>query len=319
MAQQPGNEEIYAKVDSTFTTLDTERGEGLKRMQTMHSVKNKILEKEKTRLEQKYGAGHPRVLKINNRIAYNQGAAKDLQTEIQKSEITVPEIDLNTWMVHGRVLNKENQPMQGVTVSLYDNQDHWVRQTGYSCTDARGYYALRYTIKQDQKPDFEADDDLYLTVTDSNHRLLHKETDPVYVSIGHIDYRIVIISGDVCIPPEPVDGPDSGTVPPDAWIVRGRVLYKDDTPGSSLTVSVYDKDLIFDDYLGSTQTDSTGRFQLIYRTEGFHELFEKMPDLYIKVLDNDGNQLYASKGAVRAEAGRVEEFRVVLKEKKPMT
>ena len=309
---QPSNEEIFAKLDETFDGLDTERSEGLKRMKLLQDVKTNTLVKEKIRLEQKYGADHPRVQKITNRLAYNEGAAQELDVEIERSEISAPEFDLNTWLVHGRVIDDDGNALEGLTVSISDENNNWVRQLGHACTDKRGYYALRYTVEEGQAPAFGENDNLYLTVTDPTYKLLHRETEPLHVSIGHMDYRQIVISGGVCISPEP-DGGDSAVIPPDAWVVRGIVLYDDKTPGAGLTVSIYDKDLFFDDVLGTVLTEDSGRFHMIYRTDAFRDLFEQNPDLYLKVMDAQGKQLYCSKKAIRRNVGKVEEFRIILK------
>ena len=71
-------------------------------------------------------------------------------------------------------------------------------------------------------------------------------------------------------------------------------------------VSVYDKDLFFDDRLGQAKTDENGNYQLVYRTEDFRDLIERKPDIYVKVMDQNKTTLYSSKGAIRYEAGRVE-------------
>lgn len=307
---QPSNEEIFSKLDETFDGLDTERSKGLKRMKLLQDVKSSTLAKEKTRLEQKYGTDHPRVQKIANRLAYNQGAAQELNVEIERSEISVPEFDLKTWLVHGRVVDIDGKALEGLTVSLSDENNNWVRQIGHVCTDQRGYYVLRYTVEKDQAPAFGENDNLYLTVTDSTYKLLHRETEPLQVSIGHMDYRLIIISGDICVFPEP-DGGDGAVIPPDAWIVRGVVLYDDKTPGAGLTVSLYDRDLLFDDILGTVLTDDSGRFHMIYRTDAFRDLFEQNPDLYLKVMDAQGEQLYCSKNSIRRNAGKIEEFSII--------
>ena len=91
-------------------------------------------------------------------------------------------------------------------------------------------------------------------------------------------------------------------------MVKGIVTDENDKGLKGLTISLYDEDLIFDDILGTTITNENGNFEIIYRTEAFEFLFEKRPDLYIKVLDSNGKKLYSSEKAVRPNVGNVEEF-----------
>jgi len=77
-----------------------------------------------------------------------------------------------------------------------------------------------------------------------------------------------------------------------------------------LIVKVYDKELIFQERLGGTETDEEGAFSVVYHLEFFRELFEARPDIYLKVTSKEGKTLYSSKKAVRCDAGRVEVFDV---------
>ena len=112
--------------------------------------------------------------------------------------------------------------------------------------------------------------------------------------------------------------PDEGTLTeaPDTWIVRGVVADKEGQGIGGLLVSLYDKDLLFDDVLGTAATDESGSYKIMYRTEAFQDLFEKRPDLYLKVMDEQGNEVYSSRKAVRFAAGRVETLDVAI-ERKP--
>ena len=102
---------------------------------------------------------------------------------------------------------------------------------------------------------------------------------------------------------------------PNVWLVRGRVVDAVKQPVRGVFVSLYDKDLLLSDVLGSTLTDDDGNFQILYRTEAFRGLFERKPDLYVRVFDQRGTVLYSSQDAIRPNAGRVEEFQIVLSEK----
>lgn len=87
--------------------------------------------------------------------------------------------------------------------------------------------------------------------------------------------------------------------------VTGRVHVQETGEGlGGLHVKAVDKDLFFDDVLGTAVTDKDGRFEITYEKKDFSELFEKAPDLYVIVRDpKSGRILYSSEDSVRCEAG----------------
>jgi hypothetical protein len=64
--------------------------------------------------------------------------------------------------------------------------------------------------------------------------------------------------------------------------------------------------LYFEDRLGQSETNENGSYLLTCRVVEIRDLIEKKPDIYMKVMDQSGDTLYTSKGAIRYEAGRVE-------------
>jgi hypothetical protein len=100
------------------------------------------------------------------------------------------------------------------------------------------------------------------------------------------------------------------------WYVHGRVSGPDGLGLPNLRVSIYDKDLLFDDRLGEVTTNPTGEFYCQYHYEDFKDLFETTPDLYVKVLDQNATVLYSSKSAIRFKSKQVERFDIKL-EKNP--
>lgn len=78
-----------------------------------------------------------------------------------------------------------------------------------------------------------------------------------------------------------------------------------------LFVKAYDRDLLFDDLLGTAITNAEGSFEIVSEASDFREFFERRPDLYLRILGADRRkQLWSSKEHVRWHAGRYEEFDV---------
>jgi hypothetical protein len=61
-----------------------------------------------------------------------------------------------------------------------------------------------------------------------------------------------------------------------------------------------------DDYLGSATTDGEGRYEVRFTAEAFRDLFERHPDLFVRVYDAAGRELGSTQDAVRWNAGAVE-------------
>jgi hypothetical protein len=72
----------------------------------------------------------------------------------------------------------------------------------------------------------------------------------------------------------------------------------------------FDKDLMSDDYLGSATTDPDGRYEIRFAAEAFRDVFERHPDLYVRVFDASGRPLVSTEGSVRWDAGRSEQLDV---------
>jgi hypothetical protein len=201
-------EEILGKIDASFDKVENLRREGLERIKLFHSVKNKALKKEKERLSAKLGADHLRVKRVAARLQYNQGLFKDLNVEIEKAKIRVPSFDKDSWMVHGRVLDKDKKGVSGLTVGLFDEKGNWVKKLGYGCTDKRGYFYIIYPKNGEEKKEGKEvpeSMELFLYVSNKDYKILYKNSEPLFVKIGQVDYReIYLTDEEVCPTPEPV-------------------------------------------------------------------------------------------------------------------
>jgi|SRR5215207_869582 len=97
------------------------------------------------------------------------------------------------------------------------------------------------------------------------------------------------------------------------WMVGGRVVNAVGRPVSGARVQVFDEDYISDDLVGKARTDDYGYFEVVYEEEKFSDLGEAAPDLYLRIMDREGNLLYeTSQEETRPEANRIEYFYIML-------
>jgi hypothetical protein len=90
--------------------------------------------------------------------------------------------------------------------------------------------------------------------------------------------------------------------------IRGVVRERETGhPLPGLVVKAYDKDLRFDDVLGSAVSGELGRFEILSELADFRELFETRPDIYFKVFRQSGTLLYAADDAVAWDSSQLSE------------
>lgn len=96
--------------------------------------------------------------------------------------------------------------------------------------------------------------------------------------------------------------------------IKGVVREKETGfPLPGLFLKAYDKDLLFDDLLGSAITDTQGKFDIICELFDFRDFFEKRPDIYFKVFRSDRTTLiHDTKNAVRWNQGRISEHEILI-------
>ncbi|HEY0546170.1 MAG TPA: hypothetical protein VGC91_12390 [Pyrinomonadaceae bacterium] len=337
-------DDIEKNLDDGIAGADAQRAEHLRNFQTAREAKANLYEREQARLTLKYGADHPRVLALSNKISVNRGIVNEVEQERVRAAVPVPDVDDQTFIVHGFVRDENGIGMANMTVAFYDRDGRAVQRLGYDCTKATGYFKISATDLGST-----VFDRVYLGVSQHGARI-YNDTTTLTPQPGTVIYREIRLrtGGGVCPPPDNWDDPnptliggggnggnggnsdgngggnggdnggddgggeEGGTDEahpasgPGVWTVRGRVTDRSGRGASGLTVSLYDEDLIFDDLLDETVTDEHGNYSFTYHTEDFRDLIEKKPDLYLKVLDRKGRTLYDSECDVRFEANRTE-------------
>jgi len=93
--------------------------------------------------------------------------------------------------------------------------------------------------------------------------------------------------------------------------ISGRVEEAESGRGvPGVIVRAFDKDLLFDDFLGEVMSDAHGIFRVEYNETRFKDLFEKAPDIYLAVKTVSGIMLHTTKQATRFNASPRETFRL---------
>lgn len=308
-------EEAIKKTDEAFETLQTERSVGLKKVQTIQQVKNTALIKEHKRLASKYGTAHPRVQKASARLSYNNRFSSSLAAEIEHVDIQaqVDPLPKDNWRVHGRVFKDTSTPLHELTISFFDDKGEWIREADFVCTDKRGYFNITIPADRESLKKIFNSRTPFLTISNKEGQILYSSEEALSPAPNRSIYREIFLKATtVETKTPPPDTTGGGQVSADGSIndelvVRGVITSEEtNLPLAGLTVSLFDENLIFDEELGTTLTSKDGSYRFNYKANDFTKLFDKQPDLYIKVLDTNNKELYNSHEKIRCATGKTE-------------
>jgi hypothetical protein len=315
-------DEIRKELDRVVQEADTTRADELDGLARLRTARTAAHAREAARLSAKLGPDHPRVAVLEARVAADPVLTAQVQAEAGRARTQPVSVGETGWAVHGHVRTADGRPVPGLTAALYDDFGRRVEGVGWGCTDAAGYFIIRLDkLPVEVQP-------VRLHLVDAAGQHVYVEPRALTPAAGEAVYlAITLDAGDpkaltVCNPPPDDAGAAAGgttnIVPPKEdgtttlrgsrgeWTVVGTVTDADGAPLAGVTVSLYDRDLFFDDRLGQTTTDAQGRYRLVYHTGDFRDFIEARPDLYVRILDAQGKELHTQPARIRAEAGRTE-------------
>lgn len=69
--------------------------------------------------------------------------------------------------------------------------------------------------------------------------------------------------------------------------IAGRAIDQTGQGIEGLRIEAWDRDLFFDDLVGSAETGSEGSFEMKFEESYFKEIFARRPDLYFRIFRQD--------------------------------
>ena len=314
-------DEIASRIGTAFERMQESRFKGLKETRNIQQVKYEARMREHQRLKKKYGANHPRVQKNEQRLSFHEPVSRAMVQETERAGIDIPPFKPNSWRIHGRVLDQDRNGLKDLTVSLRDEKQQWIRELGHACTDERGYFSLTYS-RTSEDEEARPVPKMFLTVSDKDKNVLHREKEPLSVVIGQIDYREIILGEEKCEEP-PADGDDDkngdgnggdGDETVLRWGVTGTVRNARTGRGiPGLTVQLRDREGLISENLGTTKTGAKGAFSFTFTSENSPELFDKKPSVFLEILDKAGNTLHTEQEPLEVEPGKVEQVAITIR------
>lgn len=323
-------EEIGSRLNEGFDCMEDSKLAGLESVSLIQDVKSSLKMREAKRLEVKYGADSPQVAKARAKINYYNTVKEGIAEHVQMAETKTPRFEADSWRFQGKVVDTKNQGISGLTVSLFDEKGNWVRALGQACTDEKGFFSITYKRNEkDAKGTINNKEQALIpTVSDKNKTVLHQEKEPLFLKIGQIGSRLIVLGEDICdTPPDKIKdgtndkdkekGERDGTNLKDNWIVKGTV--KDAKTGENLqglTVKLFGENVELEDQIGKSVTDQVGGYVITCHKKDFQKLIDQKTGLYVKVVNQKGSTLYTSRKKIYFTEGKEEVYNIKVLKKR---
>lgn len=284
--------------------------------QHVEAIGQALYHLETLRLSRKLGADHPRVRRLAARSKQLAQEARALAAEREMAAVKPPAIEENEALVNGRITDRNRRGIGKLMVGLRSSDGERLSGVEDVETNAVGYYALKLSPDAAKRT---AETGAVLVVMNQAGDLVHQSEEPLTPAVGA---RMAV---DAALNRERLTGrrpgawarwrqPGSGGEEPpgEHWVVKGRVIDANEQPVPGVMVTAHDKDQRYDDKLGSSLTNKEGEFEIRYSVRDFREGEEPGPDLYLRVIDQEGELLFSTKDDIRFDAGREEAYTIQL-------
>ncbi len=301
--------EKAAKIKESFDALEDQRTLGIQRSQDQQQTKDIAQQRERKRLVAKYGENHARVAKVDRQLTTNPRLFKAYDQEVVRSKTRVPTTDPNTWMVYGTIRDENDKRLSGLTVSLFDEKGKWIRPLGLTCSDENGLYSLQVKDETGELAKKYAKTAMFLRVTNDDKEVLHQEEEALFLVLGKVDNREIVLGEDACGTP-----PDDGVVVTGQCIVRGTVTDAKNNPIPGLLVKAVDQDVNGENPLGDQATvGEKGEYEIHYKAEEYILSRNEVggPDIKLYVHDPNGELIHTTK--VHNDSPKVTTINIILR------
>jgi len=236
-------EKIMDALGKGLPGVDAGRARELGQAGLLRGAKARSLAREQRLLARYHGDTHPRIGIVRRKLAANEPLRRDLALAREAVETPVAAPTREEFVVHGFVRRRETGAgIPGLTLALADARGRWLREAGYACTDARGYFRLTIPLGSSYTPQAvggatDKTSDMAsvgkptrvaveLRVYSPAGAALHTEKDPVEPRPGGTDYRVIHLGKleDVCACNPPPAEPGARPVPEGPVVERAAEL-----------------------------------------------------------------------------------------------
>jgi hypothetical protein len=209
----PDASQLAAEISTALTTADTTATQRILELQRVHQARVSQLTRTASALKAQYGASDAGVKAAEAHVAAAALTASVVGMAQRQAATPDPQVSVNGWALHGRVVDAQRQPISGFTVFLVDASKTYQQTYGFAYTDAGGYFLLNYAgpdaSTQDKSAKAASTPDLFVEVANAKSKVVYLNTARFQPTLGAATYlNIVLPAGNQPIgdPPPQIRG-----------------------------------------------------------------------------------------------------------------
>lgn len=178
------NTDIDKATDEMLSQIDQLKSDGNRfGLESMHQIQvlaNLMMRQEQKRLSKKLGTAHPRVRQMQVGLKNNNDFIADMQQQLKKLEIKIPDIKENSTLLHGRVRDQAGKNVVATTIKFTDNRGKEL-PIDTAVTNSAGYFSLE--LNEEQVTQLQ-DKSIKMTVLRDNGAVIFTHSQDFKLNVG---------------------------------------------------------------------------------------------------------------------------------------
>jgi hypothetical protein len=203
------------KLGESLDSLFEERATEIASLRNLQAVSRVALQSEVVRYEQRYGAAHPKTLRLKSRLETNKTVLRALEVESELVAVRPAPRTEGELLIEGRVSDSLGRGLTGLTVALTDARRNRVREVEAVETGRGGYFALKLAAEIVPKLQETYREGIFLGVFADRGTQVHQGRKPLALEPEGVPFQEVAIArAEFPSPrPGPAPGPSPGPGP----------------------------------------------------------------------------------------------------------
>jgi hypothetical protein len=307
---------------------DLDRIDALDKLRHIRYIRT--LKNDRARLANKYGQYSPQVLRHDQQEDANDLLIRNLVFEIERRQQPIFENVDNRWQMQGFVRGVNLEALQGLYIKVFNSEGDQVNNPDGDwerLTEPGGFFHLSVDpeVILDDSCNMRSylNEEVYMHVYASDNVTRLSEVGiPFTVQVAKIDYW------EICgvMVPQSLKLPDpyiTATIPgakdftglwggmyEGGWTLEGKVSGPPEVPTEEMNVELFSSDEEVED-LGTATVNKDGSFRVSFDPKKHPRLFKKKADVFLRVVDKDKKELYASRKGLKPKPDKTEKIKTI--------